>query len=62
MCDLYLNILTDLLFLFFISIPEIFQSDDEQDAGRSLKAISNKTVWVIIMTGGGHFAGAVFRG
>ncbi|XP_027146913.1 ankyrin repeat and zinc finger domain-containing protein 1 isoform X1 [Larimichthys crocea] len=38
------------------------KSDDEQDAGRSLKAISNKTVWVIIMTGGGHFAGAVFRG
>lgn len=38
------------------------KSDDEQDAASSLKAISNKTVWVILMTGGGHFAGAVFQG
>ncbi|XP_076603555.1 tRNA endonuclease ANKZF1 isoform X1 [Chaetodon auriga] len=37
------------------------KSDDEP-AGSSLKAISKKTVWVIIMTGGGHFAGAVFQG
>ncbi|XP_044073875.1 ankyrin repeat and zinc finger domain-containing protein 1 [Siniperca chuatsi] len=38
------------------------KSDDEQDAGSSLKAISKKTVWVTLMTGGGHFAGAVFQG
>ncbi|KAM8749364.1 tRNA endonuclease ANKZF1 isoform 1-T2 [Acanthopagrus schlegelii] len=38
------------------------QSDDEQDAGSSLKAISKKTVWIVLMTGGGHFAGAVFQG
>ncbi|XP_035532345.1 ankyrin repeat and zinc finger domain-containing protein 1 isoform X2 [Morone saxatilis] len=36
------------------------KSDDVQDA--HLKAISKNTVWVIIMTGGGHFAGAVFQG
>ncbi|KAL7385333.1 hypothetical protein ABVT39_019563 [Epinephelus coioides] len=35
---------------------------NEQDAASLLKAISNKTVWVILMTGGGHFAGAVFQG
>ncbi|XP_038141558.1 ankyrin repeat and zinc finger domain-containing protein 1 isoform X2 [Cyprinodon tularosa] len=35
---------------------------DEQDAVSSLKAINLKTVWVILMTGGGHFAGAVFEG
>ncbi|XP_028249646.1 ankyrin repeat and zinc finger domain-containing protein 1 [Parambassis ranga] len=38
------------------------KSDDELDAGSSLKAIHKKTVWVILMTGGGHFAGAVFEG
>ncbi|KAM3608079.1 uncharacterized protein V6R79_018780 [Siganus canaliculatus] len=38
------------------------KSDDEQDPASSLKTISKKTVWVVIMTGGGHFAGAVFRG
>uniref|UniRef100_A0A3P8VUP3 Ankyrin repeat and zinc finger peptidyl tRNA hydrolase 1 n=1 Tax=Cynoglossus semilaevis TaxID=244447 RepID=A0A3P8VUP3_CYNSE len=38
------------------------KSEDEQDAGSSLLSISKKTVWVILMTGGGHFAGAVFRG
>ncbi|XP_047193201.1 ankyrin repeat and zinc finger domain-containing protein 1 isoform X3 [Scophthalmus maximus] len=36
--------------------------DAEHDAGPSLIAISKKTVWVILMTGGGHFAGAVFQG
>ncbi|GAA6224130.1 ankyrin repeat and zinc finger domain-containing protein 1 [Lates japonicus] len=36
--------------------------DEEQDVGSSLMAISKKTVWVILMTGGGHFAGAVFQG
>ncbi|XP_040057135.1 tRNA endonuclease ANKZF1 isoform X2 [Gasterosteus aculeatus] len=38
------------------------QADVEQDAGSSLRAISQQTVWVILMTGGGHFAGAVFQG
>nr|XP_020450416.1 ankyrin repeat and zinc finger domain-containing protein 1 isoform X1 [Monopterus albus] len=38
------------------------KSNDELDAGSSLMAISKKTVWVILMTGGGHFAGAVFQG
>ncbi|XP_028292405.1 ankyrin repeat and zinc finger domain-containing protein 1 isoform X2 [Gouania willdenowi] len=38
------------------------KSEDEQDAGSSLKAINKKTVWIILMTGGGHFAGAVFEG
>ncbi|KAM4558897.1 tRNA endonuclease ANKZF1 isoform 2-T3 [Odontesthes bonariensis] len=38
------------------------KSDDEPDAVSSLKAISKKTVWVILMTGGGHFAGAVYEG
>ncbi|KAM4561241.1 tRNA endonuclease ANKZF1 [Fundulus diaphanus] len=35
---------------------------DEHDAVSSLKAINEKTVWVVLMTGGGHFAGAVFEG
>uniref|UniRef100_UPI0037E9123F tRNA endonuclease ANKZF1 isoform X1 n=2 Tax=Semicossyphus pulcher TaxID=241346 RepID=UPI0037E9123F len=38
------------------------KSDDEQDAASSLRAISKETVWVVLMTGGGHFAGAVFQG
>ncbi|XP_022596668.1 ankyrin repeat and zinc finger domain-containing protein 1 [Seriola dumerili] len=38
------------------------KSDDEQDAGASIMALSKTTVWVILMTGGGHFAGAVFQG
>ncbi|XP_030284903.1 ankyrin repeat and zinc finger domain-containing protein 1 [Sparus aurata] len=38
------------------------QSDNEQDVGSSLKAISKNTVWIVLMTGGGHFAGAVFQG
>ncbi|XP_068185089.1 tRNA endonuclease ANKZF1 [Antennarius striatus] len=37
------------------------KSIDEQSAGSFLKAPS-KPVWVILMTGGGHFAGAVFQG
>ncbi|KAM6986726.1 tRNA endonuclease ANKZF1 [Aplochiton taeniatus] len=32
------------------------------DTVASFHAISNKAVWVILMTGGGHFAGAVFQG
>ncbi|XP_056144965.1 ankyrin repeat and zinc finger domain-containing protein 1 isoform X2 [Lampris incognitus] len=38
------------------------KSDGEDDLVASLKTISNKTVWVILMTGGGHFAGAVYQG
>ncbi|XP_024142335.1 ankyrin repeat and zinc finger domain-containing protein 1 [Oryzias melastigma] len=36
--------------------------EDENDAVSSLRAINKGTVWVILMTGGGHFAGAVFEG
>ncbi|XP_029314961.1 ankyrin repeat and zinc finger domain-containing protein 1 isoform X2 [Cottoperca gobio] len=35
---------------------------DDVDAVSCLKAISTKIVWVVLMTGGGHFAGAVFQG
>lgn len=35
---------------------------DDHDVISSLKTINQKTVWVILMTGGGHFAGAVFEG
>ncbi|XP_017280050.1 ankyrin repeat and zinc finger domain-containing protein 1 isoform X2 [Kryptolebias marmoratus] len=35
---------------------------EESDPVSSLKSINEKTVWVILMTGGGHFAGAVFEG
>ncbi|KAM7407559.1 hypothetical protein PAMA_003332 [Pampus argenteus] len=38
------------------------KSDREQDVSSSLKAITKKTLWIILMTGGGHFAGAVFQG
>ncbi|KAM6934330.1 tRNA endonuclease ANKZF1 [Xenentodon cancila] len=38
------------------------KSDDVHDAVSSLKALNKKTVWIILMTGGGHFAGAVFEG
>ncbi|KAL4609023.1 ankyrin repeat and zinc finger domain-containing protein 1-like [Arapaima gigas] len=36
--------------------------DAEEDLATSLLNISNKSVWVVLMTGGGHFAGAVFQG
>lgn len=38
------------------------KSDDEQDLGQCLKSVNKNTVWVVLMTGGGHFAGAVFQG
>uniref|UniRef100_A0A8C3AJS1 Ankyrin repeat and zinc finger peptidyl tRNA hydrolase 1 n=1 Tax=Cyclopterus lumpus TaxID=8103 RepID=A0A8C3AJS1_CYCLU len=38
------------------------QSDEELEVGSFLRALSQKTVWVVLMTGGGHFAGAVFQG
>lgn len=36
--------------------------ENEDDLVSSLLKISNNTIWVILMTGGGHFAGAVFKG
>ncbi|KAI1898306.1 hypothetical protein AGOR_G00070960 [Albula goreensis] len=33
-----------------------------EDLASALMNISNKSVWVVLMTGGGHFAGAVFQG
>ncbi|XP_034549721.1 ankyrin repeat and zinc finger domain-containing protein 1 [Notolabrus celidotus] len=38
------------------------KSSNEQDQVSLLKAVNKKTVWVVLMTGGGHFAGAVFQG
>lgn len=43
-------------------VCHIFQSEEELDSVASLMALNKKTVWVILMTGGGHFAGAVFQG
>ncbi|XP_055727856.1 ankyrin repeat and zinc finger domain-containing protein 1 isoform X2 [Salvelinus fontinalis] len=34
----------------------------EEDLVASLQSLSDKTMWVILMAGGGHFAGAVFQG
>lgn len=36
--------------------------DGEAGLVESLLGVSEKTVWVILMTGGGHFAGAVYKG
>ncbi|XP_041120226.1 ankyrin repeat and zinc finger domain-containing protein 1 isoform X2 [Polyodon spathula] len=36
--------------------------ESETMLAASLQNLSNKSVWVILMTGGGHFAGAVFQG
>lgn len=36
--------------------------DSDEDLVSSLLKISHNTIWVILMTGGGHFAGAVFKG
>uniref|UniRef100_A0A1A7XFE5 tRNA endonuclease ANKZF1 n=1 Tax=Iconisemion striatum TaxID=60296 RepID=A0A1A7XFE5_9TELE len=38
------------------------KTKEEVDAVFSMKSICQKTVWVILVTGGGHFAGAVFEG
>ncbi|XP_060785144.1 tRNA endonuclease ANKZF1 isoform X2 [Neoarius graeffei] len=38
------------------------KTDSEANLVDSLLNISEKTVWVILMTGGGHFAGAVYKG
>lgn len=54
----------DILLINFnlISVFLTFQSNEEQDAASLLMSVGRKTVWVILMTGGGHFAGAVFQG
>ncbi|CAL8343672.1 unnamed protein product [Boreogadus saida] len=36
--------------------------EGEVDVVDRLKAVTAQTVWVVLMTGGGHFAGAVYRG
>ncbi|XP_076858232.1 tRNA endonuclease ANKZF1 [Brachyhypopomus gauderio] len=36
--------------------------EGDENVVDSLLKVSDKTVWVILMTGGGHFAGAVFQG
>uniref|UniRef100_A0A3Q4HTP9 Ankyrin repeat and zinc finger peptidyl tRNA hydrolase 1 n=1 Tax=Neolamprologus brichardi TaxID=32507 RepID=A0A3Q4HTP9_NEOBR len=56
------NSVGDYLLVYRCILKGKFQLDDEHDAGSSLKAITKKTAWVILMTGGGHFAGAVFEG
>ncbi|XP_061547775.1 tRNA endonuclease ANKZF1 [Phycodurus eques] len=38
------------------------KTDEEQDLESCLKSITKRTLWIILMTGGGHFAGAVFQG
>ncbi|XP_073701890.1 tRNA endonuclease ANKZF1 [Garra rufa] len=38
------------------------KKDNEEDLVSSLLKMSSNTIWVILMTGGGHFAGAVFKG
>uniref|UniRef100_A0A3Q2ZK90 Ankyrin repeat and zinc finger peptidyl tRNA hydrolase 1 n=1 Tax=Hippocampus comes TaxID=109280 RepID=A0A3Q2ZK90_HIPCM len=38
------------------------KSDEEQGLEVCLKSIDKRTLWIILMTGGGHFAGAVFQG
>ncbi|XP_045068002.1 LOW QUALITY PROTEIN: ankyrin repeat and zinc finger domain-containing protein 1-like [Coregonus clupeaformis] len=39
-----------------------FPSSIKEDLVASLQSLNNKTMWVILMAGGGHFAGAVFQG
>ncbi|XP_059503610.1 tRNA endonuclease ANKZF1 [Stegostoma tigrinum] len=38
------------------------ENENEDSLLSSLLSLNPQTVWVILMTGGGHFAGAVFRG
>lgn len=56
----YCSICTNRALSNFFSVA--LKSDDEQDAGSSLKNINKKTLWVILMTGGGHFVGSIFQG
>ncbi|KAM8857093.1 tRNA endonuclease ANKZF1 isoform 1-T1 [Synchiropus picturatus] len=36
--------------------------EGEQDLVSSLRSITKNSVWIVLMTGGGHFAAAVFQG
>lgn len=42
----------------------VYQGDIEEsvELTASLQSLSANTCWVVLMMGGGHFAGAVFRG
>lgn len=42
----------------------VYQDDIEEtvELTASLQSLSASTCWVVLMMGGGHFAGAVFRG
>lgn len=42
----------------------VYQDDIEEtvELTESLQSLSASTCWVVLMMGGGHFAGAVFRG
>lgn len=42
----------------------VYQGDIEEpvELTASLQSLSASTCWVVLMMGGGHFAGAVFRG
>ncbi|XP_032046141.1 ankyrin repeat and zinc finger domain-containing protein 1 [Aythya fuligula] len=37
-------------------------SEEPEELAASLQSLSTNTCWVVLMMGGGHFAGAVFRG
>lgn len=58
----YTAVPSELTELYLIFFNVALKSDDEQDAGSCLKNINKKTIWVILMTGGGHFVGAIFQG
>lgn len=38
------------------------RSEEPEDLVAALRGLSPDTCWVVLMLGGGHFAGAVFRG
>lgn len=42
----------------------VYQGDIEEpmEVIASLQSLSASTCWVVLMMGGGHFAGAVFQG
>ncbi|XP_074857683.1 tRNA endonuclease ANKZF1 isoform X2 [Carettochelys insculpta] len=42
--------------------PKKGSGEQQAELVASLQSLSTGTCWVILMTGGGHFAGAVFRG
>ncbi|KFW80141.1 Ankyrin repeat and zinc finger domain-containing protein 1, partial [Manacus vitellinus] len=42
--------------------PAFWERDLREELTASLQSLSMSTCWVVLMMGGGHFAGAVFRG